>query len=187
MSKVVMFNLISLDGYFEGPAKWDIGWHQVDEEFNDFALQQLEQSSGLLFGRVTYQGMASYWPTTAAKEDDPHIAERMNSAPKYVFTHTLDHAEWNNTHIIKGDAASELDKIKQQPGDDLLLMGSANLAETFINNNLIDEYRLMVIPVVLGQGNAVFKVVEGMLKLKLLDTRSFANGNLLLYYSPDGG
>jgi dihydrofolate reductase len=185
MRKVIMFNLISLDGFFEGPEKWDLSWHQVDGEFNEFAFQQLNQSDGLIFGRVTYQGMASYWQSPAATKDDPEIALKMNSIQKYVFSKTLDKAEWNNTRLINGDAASELEKIKQQPGRDLLLFGSATLSETFIKNNLIDEYRLMVNPLVLGRGGALFKANHGMLRLKLLNTRTFHNGNLLLYYEPD--
>lgn len=187
MRKVIMFNLISLDGLFEGPDKWDLGWHQVDEEFNQFAIQQLDQADGLIFGRLTYQGMASYWTSPAALENDPMVADKMNSIPKYVFSKTLDQADWNNTQLIKGDAASELSKIKQQPGRDLLLFGSAELASLFTNNDLIDEYRLMLNPVVLGKGGALFKLNDGMLKFRLLGTRAFKNGNLLLYYQPDEG
>jgi dihydrofolate reductase len=186
MRKVIMFNLISLDGFFEGASKWDLSWHLVDEEFNQFALAQLDQADGLIFGRVTYQGMAAYWTTDEAMANDPYIASKMNSIRKYVFSKTLDKADWNNTRLINGEAASELPKLKQQSGKDLLLFGSASLAETFIKNDQIDEYRLLVIPVVLGKGGALFKVDSGMLNLKLLNTRTFNNGNLLLYYQPDG-
>jgi dihydrofolate reductase len=183
--RVIMFNLITLDGYFEGKDKWDISWHHVDDEFNDFAIEQLNQCSGLIFGRVTYQGMASYWPTPTAIESDPIVAGKMNSVPKFVFSKTLDKAEWNNTLIIKGDAVEELKKLKQQPGKDLFIFGSANLASTFTRNGLIDEYRLIVNPIVLGEGASLFKDNGGMLKMKLLNTKSFRNGNVLLYYQPD--
>jgi dihydrofolate reductase len=186
MRRVIMFNLISLDGYFEGPDKWDLGWHQVDEEFNQFAIQQLNQADGLIFGRVTYQGMASYWSSSTAVENDPIMADKMNSITKYVFSNTLDQVDWNNTQLIKGDAAGELSKIKQQPGRDLLLFGSADLASRFTRNGLIDEYRLMLNPVVLGRGGALFKKNDGRMKFRSLGTRSFKNGNLLLYYQPDG-
>jgi dihydrofolate reductase len=186
MRKIIMFNLITLDGYFEGKNKWDIGWHQVDNEFNEFSIEQLNNAGGLIFGRVTYQGMASYWLTPTAIKNDPVVAGLMNSIPKYVFSNTLDKADWNNTQIIKGDAAVELEKLKQQPGKDLLIFGSADLSATFTRNDLIDEYRLIVNPIVLGAGNPLFKQNGGTLKLKLLNTKSFRNGNVLLYYQPDG-
>ena len=186
MRKLIMFNLITLDGYFEGRNKWDIGWHQVDEEFNQFSIQQLDHAGGLIFGRVTYEGMASYWPTPTAVEDDPIVAGKMNSILKFVFSKTLDKAEWNNTRLIKGDAVEELTKLKGQPGNDLLLFGSADLASTFTRHNLIDEYRFIVNPIVLGSGSPIFKENGDTLKLKLLNTKTFRNGNVLLSYSPAG-
>ncbi len=182
MRKVIMFNLITLDGYFEGPNKWDIGWHQVDGEFNDFSIEQLSKAGGLIFGRITYQGMASYWPTTTALKDDPVVAGKMNSITKYVFSKTLDKVEWNNTQLIKGDAVQEMTRLKNHAGNNLLLFGSADLARTFTQHNLIDEYRLMVNPVVLGKGNPLFIENGGTLKFMLLDTKVFRNGNVLLSY-----
>lgn len=182
MRKVIMFNLITVDGYFEGPTKWDIGWHRVDSEFNDFAIAQLEKADGLIFGRVTYQGMASYWPTPEALKNDPVIAGKMNSIPKFVFSKTLDKLDWNNSQLINGDAVKELTRIKNEPGKDLLLFGSADLSRTLTRNNLIDEYRLIVNPVVLGKGNPLFMETGGMLKFKLLGMKIFRNGNVLLSY-----
>jgi dihydrofolate reductase len=182
MRKVIMFNLITVDGYFEGPNKWDISWHQVDSEFNEFSIEQLNKAGGLIFGRVTYQGMASYWPTPTALQNDPVVAGKMNSIPKYVFSKTLDKVDWNNSQLIKGDAVREMTRIKNEPGKDLLLFGSADLARTFTRNNLIDEYRLMVNPVVLGKGDPLFTENGSMLKFKLLDTKIFSNGNVLLSY-----
>ena len=184
MRKVIMFNMITIDGFFEGPDKWDIGWHQVDQEFNEFSIDQLGRAGGLIFGRVTYQGMASYWSGPAAIQDDPQVASLMNSISKYVFSKTLDSVDWNNSHLIKGDAVDELKKLKQQPGNDLFIFGSANLSSTFTRNRLIDEYRLMVNPVVLGKGEPVFDGLHETLKLKLVDSRTFRNGNVLLYYQP---
>ncbi len=186
MSKVIMFNLISLDGYFEGANKWDLAWHNVDREFNQFAIEQLDHAGGLIFGRVTYEGMAAYWASAEGIKDDPEVAKRMNSIRKYVFSRTLDKADWNNTQLITGDAVTELARLKQGAGQDLLLFGSANLASTFSKHNLIDEYRLMVNPVVLGKGGPLFMENGSMLKLNLLNTRAFKNGNVLLYYAPDG-
>ncbi len=186
MRKVVMFNLITLDGYFEGVNKWDIGWHQVDDEFNEFSIEQLSQCGGLIFGRVTFQGMVSYWPTPTAIKNDPIVAGKMNSIPKFVFSKTLETADWNNTQLIKGDAVEELKKLKQQSGKDLFIFGSANLSSTFTRNGLIDEYRIMVNPIVLGAGTPLFIGKNEMLKMKLLNIKSFRNGNVLLYYQPDG-
>ena len=185
MRKVILFNLITLDGYFEGENKWDIGWHQVDDEFNQFSIDQLSYASGLIFGRVTYQGMASYWPSPEAIKDDPGVAARMNLIPKFVFTKTLDKAEWNNTQLIKGDAVEEMTRLKAQPGNDLFIFGSAALTATFTQHQLIDEYRLIVNPIVLSRGGLLFKENGGRLNLKLLDTKIFRNGNVLLYYAPD--
>jgi dihydrofolate reductase len=180
-----MFNLITLDGYFEGINKWDIAWHQVDDEFNEYSIDQLNKAGGLIFGRITYQGMANYWSSPAAIKDDSVVAGLMNSITKYVFSNTLDHVDWNNTRIVKGDAAVELKKLKQQAGNDLYIFGSADLSSTFTRNNLIDEYRLIVNPIVLGIGNPLFKKNDEMLKLKLLNTKSFHNGNVLLFYQPN--
>ncbi len=184
MSKVILFNLITLDGYFEGPNKWDLAWHQVDDEFNEFAIDQLNKADGLIFGRVTYQGMASYWSTAAALQDDPVVAKKMNSIRKYVFSRSLNHVDWSNSVLLKGDAVEEFKKIKAGSGKDLFIFGSANLTATFIKAQLIDEYRLMINPIILGTGNSMFPENDGTLKLKLLNSRSFRNGNVLLYYAP---
>ncbi len=184
MRKAIMFNMITLDGYFEGANKWDIGWHRVDQEFNEFAIEQLKHAGGLIFGRVTYQGMASYWTSSEALKDDPQVSALMNSIPKFVFSNTLDRLEWNNSQLIQGKAGEELKKLKNQPGNDLFIFGSANLSSTFTKQGLIDEYRLMVNPVVLGKGNPVFDGNKATLKFKLLDHKMFQNGNVLLYYQP---
>ena len=186
MRKVIMFNLITLDGYFEGINKWDINWHQVDDEFNEYSIEQLNQCSGIIFGRVTYEGMAAYWPSPTAIESDPLVAGKMNSIPKYVFSKTLEKVDWNNTQLIKGEAVEELKMLKQISGKDLFIFGSANLSSTFTKNGLIDEYRLMVNPVILGAGTPLFTENGEMLKMKLLNIKSFHNGNVLLYYQPDG-
>jgi dihydrofolate reductase len=181
MRKVILFNLATLDGFFAGPDG-EIDWHNVDEEFNEFAIQQLESADGLIFGRLTYQMMAGYWPTPDAVRDDPVVAGKMNSIQKYVFTRTLNQAGWNNTRLGSSDAAEELARLKQQPGRDLFVFGSADLAATFIEHDLIDEFRIIVNPVVLGRGKPLFKDLQRPLKLKLLKTQPFRNGNILLYY-----
>lgn len=179
MSKLVEFNMMSLDGFFEAPDH-DLSWHNVDDEFNDFAIQQLHASDVLLFGRVTYEMMASYWPN--AEEDDPIVARLMNSMPKIVFSQTLPSAGWNNTRMVKSDIEGEIRKLKQEPGKELLLLGSADLGATLEKSGLIDEYRVMVNPVILGRGTPLFKDNQRKLDLRLIQSRSFQNGNVLLTY-----
>ena len=184
MRKVFLFNMITLDGFFEGPNQ-DISWHHVDDEFNEFAIEQLNEIGTLLFGRVTYQGMASYWPTEFAIKDDSIVAGLMNSLPKIVFSKTLDKAEWNNSRLVKENAAEEVSKLKQQPGKDIAIFGSSDLAVTLAERGLIDEYRIIVNPVFLGSGTPLLKGIKDKLNLKLLKTRTFKSGNVLLYYEPD--
>ena len=184
MRKVILFNMVTLDGFFAGP-NGEIDWHHVDKEFNEFAIAQLNSADGLLFGRMTYQGMASYWPTDMAKKNDPIVADKMNTLPKIVFSRTLARADWNNTRPVKGNVAEEVSMLKQQPGRDWFLFGSAGLASTLTHFGLIDEYRVMVNPVVLGRGQPLFKGVEDRLSLKLVSAKTFRNGNVLLCYQPD--
>ena len=181
MRKVIFFNLTSLDGYFEGPDR-DITWHHVDEEFNEFAVQQTGEFGALLFGRVTYELMAGYWPTDAAKRDDPEIARLMNSLPKVVFSNTLEKAEWENTKLVRDNIVDEVIKLKEQTGKDIAIFGSSDLAVTFIDLGLIDEFRIMVNPVVLGEGKTLFSGIKSKLDLNLIKTRTFQSGNVLLYY-----
>ena len=184
MRKVIFFMLTTLDGFYEGPNK-EIDWHNVDEEFNELAIEQLNSVDVLLFGRVTYELMASYWPTPAATTNDPIVADKMNSLPKIVFSKTLSSVEWQNTRLVKENITEEISKLKQQPGKDLIIFGSSDLAVTLIQHGLIDEYRIMVNPVVLGNGKSLFKGIHHKLDLKLLKTRTFSSGNVLLYYQPD--
>jgi dihydrofolate reductase len=184
MRKVFLFNMTTLDGYFEGQNQ-DISWHNVDEEFNEFAIQQLDEIGTLLFGRVTYQGMASYWPTESAISDDPEVAGLMNSLPKVVFSRTLDKAEWNNTKLVKENVVEAVSNLKGQPGKDIAIFGSSDLAVTLAESGLIDEYRIIVNPVFLGGGTPLLKGIKEKLNLKLLNARIFKSGNVLLYYAPE--
>ncbi len=183
MRKIILSNLVSLDGYFEGPNR-EIDWHNVDEEFNEYAIDFLNSVDTLLFGRVTYQLMASYWPTPTAIENDPIVADKMNSLPKIVFSRTLDKVEWENSRLVNENIAEEVSKLKQQPGKDLAIFGSSDLALTLIQHGLIDEYRIIVNPVVLGNGKPLFKGIKNRLNLKLLKTKVFRSGNVCLYYEP---
>ena len=175
--------MMTLDGFFEGPMQ-DISWHNVNSEFNEFAIAQLDEIDTLLFGRVTYQMMASYWPIPEAIKNDPVVAGQMNSLSKMVFSKTLDKAEWNNTRLVKADIAKEVLKQKQQSGKDIAIFGSANLMSTLIEADLIDEHRVMVNPVILGVGTPLFRTKD-KLNLKPINTRTFGNGNVLLCYEAE--
>lgn len=183
MRQLIMFNMVTLDGFFAGP-NGELDWHNVDQEFNNFAIEQLKSADGLVFGRVTYQMMASYWPTEAGVNDDPEVAGLMNGIAKVVASRTLANAEWNNSKVIGQNIRQEISQLKSQPGKDLLLFGSADLASTLRDLGLIDEYRTMVNPVVLGSGKPLFKNVKNKFGLSLTKTRPFRSGNVLLYYRP---
>lgn len=183
MRPVIMFNFITLDGMFEGP-NGDISWHNTDEEFNEYAIEQTGWFGAIIFGRVTYEMMASYWPTEMALKDDPEVAKLMNKAQKLVFSRTLEKADWENTTLVKGNIADEINKLKQQPGNPIAVFGSGNLSTTLTNLGLIDEYRIMVNPIILGKGTPLFHDIEKSVKLKLVDSRVFKSGNVLLNYQP---
>ena len=183
MRKLIFFNMITVDGFFEGPNR-EIDWHHVDDEFNEFAIQQLDSVDMLLFGRLTYELMSSYWPTDAALKDDPVVADRMNSKAKLVFSKTLDKVNWNNTRLVKENMSDEILRIKKQPGKDLIIFGSSDLSVALAQAGLIDEYRLIVNPVLLGSGKTILQGLPSSLELKLLKSRTLRNGNVLLYYQP---
>jgi dihydrofolate reductase len=178
-----MWNLVTLDGFFEGPKSWDIGWHDYvwGEELERISLEQTRSIGALLFGRVTYQGMAGFWPTQKGE-----IADFMNEVPKVVFSRTLSKAEWNNTRLIKDKAEEEVMKLKKQTGKDLFIFGSADLSSSLTRSGLLDEYRLCVAPVVLGSGNPLFKASPDRLRMKLVEARPLKSGCVILRYQPDG-
>jgi dihydrofolate reductase len=175
--------MLTLDGFYEGPDQ-GFDWPNVDEEFNNFSVSQLNDADTLLFGRVTYELMAKYWPSPAAREDDPIVTEGMNTLPKIVVSTTLGEPEWANTRLVNDDVAGEITRLKQQPGKDLAVLGSPNLTRSLIHMGLLDELRIMVNPVVLGDGRSLFNSSKEELKLELRQTRTFASGNVLLSYRP---
>jgi dihydrofolate reductase len=181
--KLYSFMMVTLDGFYEGPNQ-EFHWPNVDQEFNEFAVGQLHDTDILLFGRVTYAGMASYWPTQGAREDDPVVADLMNTMPKIVVSITLQSADWNNTTLVGANVAEELSRLKPQPGKDLAILGSPNLTVSLLGMGLVDELRVMVNPVVLGDGKSLFRSTKQELKLQLLQTRTFSSGNVLLTYQP---
>ncbi|HMF82448.1 MAG TPA: dihydrofolate reductase family protein [Acidimicrobiia bacterium] len=185
MRKLLSFMVVTLDGYYEGPDG-EFDWPNVDDEFNEFAISQMNDIDTLLFGRNTYEGMASYWPTPEAKEDDPAITDRMNTIPKVVFSSTLDRAEWQNTELVTGDVAETIAALKQQPGRDLALFGSPTLTASLIEEGLVDELRVMVQPILLGAGKSLFAALSRRVPVELQRTTIFHSGNVLLVYRPVG-
>jgi dihydrofolate reductase len=181
MRKLSVFNLVTLDGYFAG-QDGDISWHNVDEEFQELANKASNSGNTLLFGRVTYELMAGYWPTPEAIKNDPIVARGMNDATKVVFSRTLNKVDWNNTRLVKNDMLSEIRKLKQESGKDLTVLGSGNIVSQLTQERLIDEYQILLNPVVIGKGKTMFEDVKDRFSLKLTKTRVFGNGNVLLTY-----
>jgi dihydrofolate reductase len=181
MRKVIMWNMVTLEGFFEGPNKGQIDWFLFDDELEKYIIDTQKSADTLLFGRVTYEGMAAYWPSAEGR-----IAGFMNKVPKVVFSRTLKRADWNNTRLVKENVPEEVSQLKQQPGGDIFLIGSANLASTLMQHGLIDEYRLGVNPVILGSGTPLFKGSPDKLSLKLLEARVLKSGLVILHYKPEG-
>ena len=186
MQKLIVFNNVTLDGYFTD-VNSDMSWaHRGydDAEFNAFIAENASGGGQLLLGRVTYQLMASYWPTPNAMKNDPLVAEGMNSMPKVVFSRTLDKASWSNTKLVKGDIASVIRKMKNEPGNGLAILGSGSIVSQLVHEGLIDEYQVVVNPVVLGNGRTMFDGIKEKVNLKLTKTRAFGNGKVYLCYLP---
>jgi dihydrofolate reductase len=187
MRKLVAFTNVTLDGYFAG-RNGDISWAKgnTDPEFNAFVADNAQSGGQLLLGRITYELMASYWPTPLAREHDPIVAERMNALPKIAFSRTLKKATWNNTRLVKDGMAAEIRKLKNQPGEGMAILGSGSIVSQLTQEGLIDEYQVVVNPVVIGEGRTVFDGVDQKLTLRLTKSRTFGNGNVFLCYEPMG-
>jgi dihydrofolate reductase len=188
MRKLIVFNHVSLDGYF-ADAKGDMSFahnDRPDAEWNAFVESNASGGGMLLFGRITYELMASFWPTPFAAESMPLVAERMNHLPKVVFSRTLAKASWNNTRLVKSDLIGEIRRMKQEPGEDMVILGSGSIVSQLAQHGLIDEYQIVVDPVALGKGRTMFDGIQEKLPLKLIRTQAFRNGNVLLCYEPMG-
>lgn len=183
MRKVTTFTFITVNGYFKGP-KEDISWHQHGGEESEYSAESLKSGNILLFGRVTYEMMASFWPSPVAKESFPIVAEGMNQAEKIVFSRTLKKASWKNTMLVKNNIVEEIKKMKQMPGKDMTLLGSGSILTQFAEQDLVDEYQFMLDPVALGAGTPLFKGIKHNLDLKLTGTRTLRSGTILLTYQP---
>lgn len=179
MAKLIMWNLMTLDGFVEGPNR-DISWHfdVWGDELEQLSIEQGKAAGGLLFGRVTYELMANYWPSATGE-----VADFMNALPKYVFSRTVRRSDWNNTQLLNADVPGTVARLKREGTKDILLFGSADLAASLIPQGLIDEFRIALNPVILGGGTPLFKPGE-KLKLKLLDTKAHSTGIVVLRYAP---
>jgi dihydrofolate reductase len=184
MPRLSVFNQVSLDGFI-ADANGDMSWaHKADPEWNAFVESNASSGGRLLFGRLTYDLMTRYWPTPMAMEHDPVVAERMNNLPKVVFSRTLDKATWTNTELVKNDIAGWVRKAKTEPGPDMVIFGSATIIPQLAAAGLIDEYQIVVNPIVLGAGKSMFAGLEKPLDLERTKVRAFQNGNLVLDYRP---
>jgi dihydrofolate reductase len=179
MARLIMWNLMTLDGFIEG-ANRDLSWH-LDvwgEELERLSIDQLKSAGGLMFGRVTHELMANHWPDATGE-----VADLMNALPKYVFSRTLARSDWNNTNLFGADMPDTVARLKRENTKDIFLFGSAGLAAHLIAHRLIDEFRIAVNPIILGGGSPLFKPGERV-KLKLLDSRALSSGIVILRYVP---
>jgi len=184
MRKLISFIAVTADGFTEGP-EGEFDWPIVDDGFNEFSISQLHDLGALLFGRVGYEGMASYWPTSMAQDDNPVITSLMNAIPKYVFSNTLGSADWANTTLVSGEAGPAVAKLKEEDGQDLAVFGSATFTASLLEQGLVDELRVMVMPILLGGGVSLLSAITKRFPLTLLRTMVFpSSGNVLLVYKP---
>ena len=185
MGKLSVYNFVSLNGYFKGPNE-DVSWahQQASKEQNDFAAENAQSGEILLFGRKTYEMMAGYWPTDAAKKNAPEVADGMNKAEKIVFSNTLKQAKWNNTRVIKSNIVEEVQKLKETSGKSITILGSGSIVNLLAEKGLIDEFMIMIHPVAIGNGTPFLKDISENIDLELTKTKSFPNGPVLLCYQP---
>lgn len=180
--KLFVFNSISLDGFFadvKGSAEW---FHEQDSEWEQFVTDSTRSMGPLLFGRITYQMMELFWPTEMAQQMLPLQAEGMNRRPKWVASKSLKELRWENSRLIKGDLLSEVKLLKEIPGEPICILGSGSLVAALADAGIIDEYHIMLHPKVLGNGRSMFAGIQHRLSLKLISTRTFSNGCVLLQY-----
>ena len=183
MGKLSVFQFTTLNGYFKGPDN-SIDWHRHGDEEAEFAAKGAQSESILLFGRKTFEMMASYWPTPMAKQNAPAVADGMNKSKKIVFSQTLKHATWNNTSIIRNNMIDEVQRLKNESDKPLTLLGSGSVLTQLADAGLIDEFQFMIDPVALGSGTPTFSGMNKMLDLTLTGSHVFKSGVVLLSYAP---
>src|SRR5882672_11505255 len=181
MRKLIVFNNVSLDGYF-ADARSDMSWaHNQDAEWLAFAAENAKGGGGaLLLGRVTYDMMAGYWPTPAAAAAAPDVAAGMHRLQKVVFSRTMKTPAWQNTTLVKEDIVEAVKKLKNEPGEGMVILGSGSIVSQLTQAGLIDEYQIIVHPIVLGSGRSMFEGVKNTIPLALKKTRVFGNGNVVM-------
>ena len=188
MRKIITTTWVTLDGFIAGPNE-EMDWVIVDEEMGTYEDDVVSAADTLLLGRVTYQSFAGSWPHVPdnpnASEGEKAYARKLNAMRKIVFSKTLPTVEWNNSSLVKEVLPEEITKLKQEPGRDMLIYGSASIVRTLTNHGLIDEYQLLVHPVVLGGGKPLFQDIRDRRKLQLVKTKTFSSGVVGLYYQPD--
>lgn len=182
MRKLVVWNLMTLDGYFEGTKPWDLDFHMLawGDELERYATDLGQEGDLLIFGRKTYEGMAAYWPSAT---ETPDISAYMNGIAKIAASRTMDKAEWNNTRVVS-DIAAEVRILKAEPGKTMFVFGSAEVADVLLKAGLVDEIRICLVPVVLGGGNPHFKPASEQVPLKLLESKALKTGGVILRYEP---
>lgn len=183
MQTLASFIFTSLDGFYEGP-NGESDWPIVDQEFNDFAARQVDEADVLAFGRATYEHMAAHWPTEKAKTNDPAMTSRMNSKEKLVFSTALTDVNWSGTTLVHGEATEQIPNVMAGAVKELLVIGSAHLTANLAQAGILDELRIMICPIVLGQGRSLFEDLKDRVSLSLIRVRQFDSGNLVLTYRP---
>jgi dihydrofolate reductase len=187
MKKIIVSDLITIDSFFAGPHG-EIDWHNYDDEMSAYSMGMMKSLSSIIFGKTTYELMESFWPTPEGLTSEPVVAQIMNVIPKIVFSKTMtevaDRENWKNVTVLREIKVDEVIRMKDQSGGDIAILGSGTIVQQFTNLGLIDEYRLIVNPLILANGKPLFKEVRARHDLKLLNTKVFKKGNVLLCYEP---
>ncbi|MDP2541301.1 dihydrofolate reductase [Tenacibaculum discolor] len=183
MAKLTSFTFISLNGFYKGMNE-DISWHQHGGEEAEYSAENLKSSNILLFGRVTYEMMKSFWPTQMAYDSFPEVARGMNNSEKFVVSKSLKTADWKNTKIIKENLIEKITELKKSNNKNITLLGSGNVLKQLAKVNLIDEYQIMIDPIFIKNGESILDNLNENITLELTKSKVFKNGTILLYYKP---
>jgi len=184
MRKIIVLEWITLDGFFAG-ADGGVDWMVWGAEVVEYAKEIYATADTVLYGKTTYEGMKNHWTTAASAGEDPEIVDFMNRTHKIVFSKSLEKADWQNSELVREIDPAEIAALKERPGRDILLLGSGSVVSRLAKTGLIDEYKFLVNPVVLGRGKTLFQSIENSVKLEHSSTETFSNGNVLLCYRPD--
>jgi len=183
MRKLSAFEFTTLNGFYKGQEN-DISWHRHGGEESNYSEEMLQEGNTLLFGRVTYEMMVGYWTSPMATEHYPVVAAGMNNADKIVFSKSLEKAGWKNTKLIKENIVEEMRRMKEMPGKNMNILGSGTIATIFADAGLLDEIQIMIDPILIGNGTPLFRILKKNMELKLISTRTFKSGTVILTYKP---